>query len=272
MKAILMDVTRCTGCESCVDACIGTNELDQARALHDRAAVADGLSAERYLSVLRVGEGRFARKSCLHCLEPSCVAACLVGGLTKSANGPVVYDPEKCIGCRYCMIACPFEIPRYEWDATRPYVHKCDMCAGRQREGLAPACVAACPHGALLFGERDALITEAHARIAAGKKAYRPHIWGEHEVGGTSVLYIADVALDRLDWPDPSDRPIPTLTTPLIEKTPAIGLSVATGLLGINWVIRRRMRRQAEDTARATESEDATAVSMPGKDAKHDRE
>jgi formate dehydrogenase iron-sulfur subunit len=246
MKAILVDVTRCTGCETCVAACIETNGTDPERAARDRATVRDGLSADRYLAIEREDEGRFARKSCLHCLEPSCVAACLVGGLTKTAAGPVVYDPDKCIGCRYCMLACPFHVPRYEWDTTRPLMRKCDMCAERQTRGEPPACVAACPHDALVWGERDALLAEAHARISAGHGRYRPHVWGEHEIGGTCVLYVADVPLATLDWPDASAPALPTLTTPLIEKTPAIGLSVAGGLLGLNWIIRRRMQREGE--------------------------
>jgi formate dehydrogenase iron-sulfur subunit len=247
MNAILMDVTRCTGCESCVAACLEDNGLDPARAARDRAVVRDGLSADRWLSLLRVEEGRFARKSCLHCLEPSCVAACLVGGLEKTSAGPVVYDPDKCIGCRYCMIACPFHVPRYEWDETAPFMRKCDMCADRQARGEPPACVAACPHEALLFGERHALLAEARRRIERGRGRYLPRIWGEHEFGGTSLLYVSDVDLDALDWPEPQRSAIPDLTTPLIEKTPLIGLSVASSLLGINWVVRRRMRRAAEE-------------------------
>jgi formate dehydrogenase iron-sulfur subunit len=203
--------------------------------------------------VIEVDTGRFARKSCLHCLEPSCVAACLVGGLTKTAGGPVVYDPAKCIGCRYCMIACPFHVPRYEWQELRPTMAKCDMCAGRQAQGLAPACVEACPHGALVFGERQELLARARALIASGGGLYLPRVWGEHELGGTSVLYISDVDLAALDWPEPGARAIPDLTTPLIEKTPLIGLSVASGLLGVNWVIRRRMRRRAEGAAPASQ-------------------
>jgi formate dehydrogenase iron-sulfur subunit len=249
MNAILFDVARCTGCEKCVAACVAERGLDPARADRARAEARDGLSEDRWLAIRKVADGRFTRNSCLHCLDPSCVSACLVGGLTKTALGPVVYDPAKCIGCRYCMLACPFHVPRYQWREERPYVRKCDMCVDRQRRGEVPACVAACPHEALAFGERDALLAEARARIAAGRAGspkYLDHIWGERELGGTSVLYVSDVSLEALGWPVPEAPPIPELTVPLIEKTPFIGLSVASCLLGIHWVIRRRMELGAE--------------------------
>jgi formate dehydrogenase iron-sulfur subunit len=251
MRAILVDVTRCTGCERCVDACAETKGIDPLKVQLDRLISGDGLSKNRLLSVPQVATGRFARMSCMHCLEPSCVSACLVGGITKTPDGPVVYDPEKCIGCRYCMLACPFHIPRYEWGETIPFMVKCDMCADRQTHGLAPACVEACPHEALQFGDRDALLREAHELIAHGHGAYLPRVWGEHELGGTSVLYISDVDLGAMGWPGPRTAPIPSLTEPLIAKTPFIGLSVAAGLLGIHWVIRRRMRLAGEASAGA---------------------
>jgi formate dehydrogenase iron-sulfur subunit len=246
MKAILVDVTRCTGCERCVDACIEVNGTDPLKAQVDRVAAKDGLSENRLLSLVGVAPGRFARMSCMQCVEPSCVAACLVGGITKTPQGPVVYDPDKCIGCRYCMLACPFHVPRYEWDQPIPYMKKCTMCAGRQAEGLEPACVDACPNDALQFGERDELLRAARERIAANPGAYVPRIWGEHEFGGTCVLYLSDVDLAGIGWPEPRTAAIPSLTEPLISKTPLIGLGVASGLLGINWIIRRRMKLASE--------------------------
>jgi formate dehydrogenase iron-sulfur subunit len=249
MRAILVDVTRCTGCERCVDACVEKNGTDPVKAQIDRLVSADGLSENRLLSVPQVAAGRFSRLSCMHCLEPSCVSACLVGGITKTPEGPVVYDPEKCIGCRYCMLACPFHVPRYEWGETTPFMRKCDMCADRQAEGREPACVEACPNEALRFGERDDLLREAHELIDRHRGAYLPRVWGEHEFGGTSVLYMSDVDLGAMGWPGPRTAPIPSLTEPLIAKTPFVGLSVAAGLLGINWVIRRRMRLARESAA-----------------------
>jgi formate dehydrogenase iron-sulfur subunit len=247
--AILVDVTKCTGCERCVGACVEENGLDPVQAQKDRATTEDGLSDNRLLSILQVEDGRFARMSCMHCVEPSCVSACLVGGITKTPEGPVVYDPDKCIGCRYCMLACPFHVPRYEWDETLPYMKKCAMCFQRLDDGLEPACVEACPNDALHFGERDDLLRKAHDLIAANRGRYVDRVWGEHEFGGTSVLYLSDVDLASLGWPAPNTEAIPSLTEPLIEKTPFIGLSVAGGLLGLNWIIQRRRRLGAEAVA-----------------------
>ena len=245
MNGMLVDVTKCTGCERCVAACTEANGLDPLLSQRDRASTRDGLSANRLVSLVEVN-GRFARDGCMHCLEPACVDACLVGGITKTPEGPVVYDPEKCIGCRYCMLACPFHVPRYQWSATVPFMMKCALCNQRLEQGRLPACVEACPSGALQFGSRDELLAEAHQRIAGHTGSYLPRVWGEHEYGGTSVLYISDVDLHLLGWPAAGMASIPSLTRPLIAKTPAIGLSVAGCLLSVNWVIRRRMKLARE--------------------------
>lgn len=241
MYSILVDITKCTGCEKCVDACIKANGLNPQKADYDRAAAKDGLSDHRFLSILEIGEGRLARKSCMHCLEPSCVSACLVGGLTKTKEGPVVYDPDKCIGCRYCMLSCPFHIPRYEWDKTTPYVKKCHMCYEKLKDGEIPACVAACPNKAITFGERDELLSLAKSKIKSDKR-YINHVWGEKEFGGTSVIFISDTDLATLGWPENENESIPEMTEPLIEKTPLIGGSVALSLIGLNWIVGRRKK------------------------------
>jgi formate dehydrogenase iron-sulfur subunit len=257
MYGILVDVTRCIACEKCVIACVERNGLDPYLAEHDRATISDGLSANRLSTVLKVSDSRFARKSCMHCLEPSCVSACLVGGITKAPEGPVIYDPAKCIGCRYCMLACPFHIPRYQWDKVIPFMVKCDMCYNRVTNERLPACVEACPEGALEFGKRDELLKIARTRLRQNPSDYIDHIWGEKEFGGTSVMYISDVDLAAIGWPTPEPEAIPELTEPLIHKTPVIGLSVAFGLVGINWIIKRRMKR-------ANERHELTSTRPPG--------
>jgi formate dehydrogenase iron-sulfur subunit len=243
---ILIDVTRCIACEKCVLACVERNELNPKLAERDRAVIDDGLSANRLSTIHKVDDGRFARKSCMHCLEPSCVSACLVGGISKTAEGPVVYDPDKCIGCRYCMLACPFHIPRYQWDKIAPFMIKCDMCNDRILQNRPPACVEACPQDVLRFGERGSLLKLAHSRIDENPGRYLNHVWGEKEFGGTSVLYISDVDLAEIGWPSPEPESIPHLTEPLIHKTPFIGMSVAVSLVGINWIVKRRMKLAEE--------------------------
>lgn len=254
MFGILIDVTRCTACEKCVAACVARNEGDIWTAEHDRATIKDGLSAHRLSTVIKVDDGRFAKKSCMHCLEPSCVSACLVGGLTRTPDGPVIYDKDKCIGCRYCMLACPFHIPRYEWDKTIPFVAKCDMCLDRLTQNLPPACVEACPNGALKVGERGQLLSEAWSIIRESGGGYLEHVWGEKEFGGTSVMYISDVDLDALGWPETAASSIPSLTEPLVHKTPLIGLGVAVGLVSLNWIIKRRNELAARSVDEKTEA------------------
>jgi formate dehydrogenase iron-sulfur subunit len=249
MYGILVDVTRCIACEKCVLACVERNNLDPDLAELDRATKDDGLSSNRLSTILKVSDNRFARKSCLHCVEPGCVSACLVGGIQKSSSGPVIYDPDKCIGCRYCMLACPFHIPRYQWDKTVPLMIKCDMCYDRLNKHQLPACVEACPQGVLEFGERDDLLKTAKKRIQENPGVYINHIWGEKEFGGTSVIYISDVDLAGAGWPDYEPEAIPHLTEPLIHKTPFIGLSVGLGLVGVNWIIRRRIKLANENNS-----------------------
>jgi formate dehydrogenase iron-sulfur subunit len=253
MVGILFDVTRCTGCERCVDACVEVNGLDPVAAARDRATT-DGLSANRLLSLVPVGDDRFARMSCMHCVEPSCVAACLVGGISKTPEGPVVYDPDKCIGCRYCMLACPFHVPRYEWGETKPFVKKCSMCFERVVDGEMPACVEACPNDALASGPRDELLAEAQARIRNAPDLYLPRVWGEKEWGGTSVLIVSDVDLVQAGWPATDTAAIPSLTEPLIRKTPLIGTAVAAGTWALSAIIQRRQRLMGSETNRDDEN------------------
>jgi hypothetical protein len=143
------------------------------------------------------------------------------------------------------MLACPFHIPRYEWAATAPFVKKCDMCLPRVKRGDIPACVEACPNQALEFGRRGELLELARTRIKSAPSKYISHIWGEHEFGGTSVLYLSDVNLETLGWPEPGAIPIPEITEPLISKTPHIGITVLASLCGLNWIIRRRTQLMA---------------------------
>jgi formate dehydrogenase iron-sulfur subunit len=240
MVALFVDITKCSGCEQCVTACVNANKLNIDKANANRATVKDGLSANRLLSIIKIDRGRFARLSCMHCIDPSCVSACLVGGLSKTPEGPIIYDPDKCIGCRYCMLACPFHIPRYEWDKSTPFVKKCSLCYEELQHGGIPACVKTCPNNAILFGNRNNLLQHAHKVIESNNSTYINHIWGETEFGGTSVLYISDVDLGKMGWPDKDTDAIPSLTEPLIKKTPFIGATVAGCLFGLNWIIKRR--------------------------------
>ena len=248
MKAILTDVTRCIGCEECVEACRRVNGLGEERP-YRWIRTEDRLSADRFTTIVRK-DGYFIRKQCRHCLEPACASACPVGALHKTPEGPVVYDSEKCLGCRYCMMACPFGIPRYSWYSPVPYVRKCTMCyETRIRKGLQPACTEACPVQATIFGERDELLKEAHKRIAENPNKYMPKVFGETEVGGTLVLYLAPISLDVLSLGLPvGDDPLPLRTLPAMMAVPPafIGMGVLMG--GLYWLIERRNRLRSEQS------------------------
>ena len=138
------------------------------------------------------------------------------------------------------MLACPFHVPRYQWGKTLPYMVKCNMCADRLARNELPACVETCPQKALTFGDRDSLLKEARASIRQGPRRYINHIWGEREFGGTCVMYISDVDLAALGWPAGRAAPIPSLTEPLLHKTPFFALGIVSGLAGLNWIVQRQ--------------------------------
>jgi len=247
--AILTDVTKCIGCEDCVAACKKANDSGADDAPWKWQSEATGLSSTRWTTIERAPEGRFVRVHCRHCLDPGCAAACPVSALKVTAEGAVAYDPSICLGCRYCLMACPFVMTRYEWESANPRVRKCILCyeeikAGRMKQ---PACTKACPTEATIFGERKALLAEAHRRIDAEPGKYIDHVWGEHEVGGTSVIYISDVDLTAAGWPARlSERPVPELATRVLNTVPATFLTVGAAMVGINWVVKRRQTIAAE--------------------------
>jgi len=248
--AILTDTTLCTGCETCVAACKKTYGLGRDRMWRWQDEV-DSLSSTRFTTIIRRPDNKFIRQQCRHCNEPACASACIVGALKKEDMGPVTYDSGKCMGCRYCMMACPFGIPRYEWESTAPKVRKCILCYPRLKEGKQPACTEACPYGATIFGTRAEMLAEARRRIRENPGRYypagNPKIYGEHEVGGTSVLYLSDISLDFLSWgPQPGDEPLPALTWAALSKVPPMVLGVAGLMSGVYWVIGRRIQLQAE--------------------------
>jgi Fe-S-cluster-containing dehydrogenase component len=194
---VLVDSTQCLGCRSCEAACAEAHGLPEPERMGDEAIFAEHReTGERQFTVVNKatgdGDDRYAKSQCMHCVVPACASACPVKALDKTKDGPVVYHEDRCIGCRYCMISCPFGVPKYEYDKAVPYVRKCDLCAPRLAEGKPPACVANCPAGALQFGKRSELLAEARRRVYAPGSKYLPHVYGENEAGGTSYLYIAD--------------------------------------------------------------------------------
>ncbi len=268
-QAILTDATKCIGCEKCVDACKRENHLpdDLSRSWKVRI---DSLSSTRFTTVVR-HDGEYVREQCRHCVQPACVSACPVGALQKRSDGPVVYDSDRCMGCRYCMMACPFGVPRYEWEKAVPHIKKCTMCAPRLDRGLQPACVEACPTHATIFGDRDELLAEAHRRLRASPERYLQTVYGENDVGGTSVLLIAGVPLDFLNrGRAPGDRPLPSRTWAALSKVPTIVLAVGGLAAGTWWITRRRMKLAEMNAEALPDSASGTEAHPSGDGAPQD--
>ncbi|MBD3402562.1 4Fe-4S dicluster domain-containing protein [candidate division GN15 bacterium] len=238
--AILTDITRCIGCLECVAACKREYnlEVDVPRRWQNN----DGLSAENWTSVLHKPGPHYIRKQCRHCLEPACASACPVGALHQTDIGAVMYENDKCLGCRYCMMACPYGIPRYDWDEQVPYVRKCILCHDKVKAGGQPACTSVCPTEATIFGDRAELLAEAHKRIKENPGKYIDHVWGEHEVGGTSVLYISDINLDFLCYKPNMKTSLPTTTEAAMKSVPVAFVGMGGVMLGLNWIIKRRQK------------------------------
>lgn len=221
---VLVDTTLCIGCRQCELAC----DLENTHSGRAPASFDDTLVFEThrrpadnaYTVVNRFHDPAQPDKTytmkvqCMHCNYPACVSGCIVGALEKHPAGPVIYDAWKCIGCRYCIIACPFQIPAYEYgNALDPQVRKCTFCFERVVEqGREPACVSICPTEALTFGTRQQLIDIARARIKAQPDAYVDHIYGEHEIGGTSWMYLTPTDIKHSELPELRPDPLPPET------------------------------------------------------------
>ena len=241
-RAILVDITKCIGCRACEHSC---------KELHGFPKETEAKLSPTALTVIEEHGDKFVRRMCMHCQEPACASACLVGALKKTATGPVTYAADKCIGCRYCLVACPFNVPRYEWTKLVPYVKKCDMCSARQANGQPPACVEACPTNASIVGWRDEILEEAQRRVLGG--GYVKHIYGSEEAGGTSVFFISDIEFEKLGFPAPPKQSMPTLSASALGDVPTVVL-VGGGLLsGLYWITQRRQEVAALESKHRTQ-------------------
>jgi formate dehydrogenase iron-sulfur subunit len=235
-RAILYDSTLCVGCKLCEEACATRWGLPY----DDKIAEQERLSAQKLTTVRTAGE-HFGRKLCMHCEDPTCVSVCPVKAMQKTEFGPVIYDADRCFGCRYCMQACPFQVPVYEWHSRTPRVRKCNMCYERQLEGKPTACTEACPTGATICGERDELIREAKQRITSKPGEYIQAIYGLHEAGGTSVFMLSAIPFEQLGLNTKVPlEPIPALTWRALKVVPDVVTAGTTLLGGIYWITHRR--------------------------------
>jgi Fe-S-cluster-containing dehydrogenase component len=230
---MLTDLSACVGCRSCERACNETYNMPKPDKPYEDGSVfkerrwPDGKTytvVNRFDGVGRSKRTAYRKVQCNHCLEPACATACPIHAYEKTPEGSVMYDEDLCFGCRYCVIACPFNIPGYDYDsAFEPKIVKCIMCYPRLKENKMPACAEACPSGAITFGRRDDLIKLAKKKIADNPDKYINHIYGEYEVGGTSWLYISDVPFEDLGFPtNIPDKPIIELTKGYMQTVPII--------------------------------------------------
>ncbi len=252
---MLIDLSKCMGCRGCQVACKQWNDLPaEPTMLGDDYTNPQQRSAYTWTTIEFLTaevEGKtvstFTKNGCMHCEHPACEAACIAGAITKQENGAVTIDHDKCIGCRYCQVACPFGVPKYEYDKPVPKMQKCDLCFDRISVGLEPACAATCPNDAIQFGDRAELLQLAKERIANGNGKYIDHVYGEHEAGGTAVMYISSVPLDltKLNQ-NVTEEEIPNFTWKAMKQLPALLSVVATASLGLLAYSNRRSKLEAE--------------------------
>lgn len=231
--AVLMDTTRCIGCRQCEIACAEVNGLPVPNPAED-----DGLAGLRdttpdrftVVNAYETEKGKvFIKKQCLHCWQPACAAACPTNAMEKTPQGPVTWHPDRCLGCRYCMLACPFNIPRFEYFSANPRIRKCTMCFSRLKAGKIPACVAACPMDALQFGKKRDLMEIARSRIYNNPNTYVRQIYGEYEAGGTGWLYLSNVPFDQLGFrSDLGTMTFPDYTREFLYAVPLVLLGLPT--------------------------------------------
>ncbi len=215
-SGVLVDTSLCIGCRRCEWACNEWNKnanrpvkefeasVNEEKSVFDkiRRTHAGNFTVVNRFKSSKDGNPIYVKKQCMHCEEPGCLSSCFVDAYSKTGKGSVLYNPSVCIGCRYCMLACPFDIPAYEYnDALNPQITKCTMCYDRITEpGFVPACVEICPAGVMRFGKRKDLINLAHEKINSNPGKYVDHVYGEHEVGGTSWLYLSTVPFEQIGF------------------------------------------------------------------------
>ena len=247
---VLVDTTRCVGCRSCEVACAEANHLpvpdtgDESVFEKERQTTVSQLTVvNRYQT--QKGEV-FVKRQCMHCNQPGCVSACLVKAMEKRKEGPVIWN-SNCMGCRYCMPSCPFEMPKFEYESSNPRIQKCNLCWDRLKKGEKPACVESCPEEALIFGTRKELIEEANRRIYQKPGEYFPHIYGEHEVGGTGYLYLSKVPFEQIGFrTDLGTAPYPEFTKGFLYSVPLVLLLWPAFLIGVNTLTKREEEKRSK--------------------------
>ena len=250
--AMLFDSTRCVGCKTCMVACKRTNNLPPERdedGIHD-APIDLSAYTRTVIKLYKEGDKHaYFKAQCFHCVDPACVSVCPVGAIKKDEKTGIVYVTDACLGCRYCQMACPFNVPKFEWNAAIPKkIEKCDMCwYTNVKEGKQPACCEVCPNQAIIFGKRDELLAEAKRRIRENPDRYVPRVYGEAEVGGTGYFVIAGVEFKKLGLPK---LPMisPARVSEGVQHTVYKGFIAPVVLFGtvLTLTVRNKKKRQKE--------------------------
>jgi len=264
-RGVLSDNTLCIGCRKCEEACNRVNEHPAPEQPFDDLSVFERqrrTTNTAFTVVNRYQPGPdpkhtvFRKVQCNHCLEPACAAVCFVKAFKKTPSGAVVYDASVCVGCRYCLMACPFGIPTYEYEeAFSPRVQKCTLCYPRITEGLLPGCVEVCPTGALVYGKRRDLIKIARRRIEANPDRYIDHIYGETEMGGTSWLYLSGTPFGAIGQrEDLGPKPALEFTAGALSAVPMVIGLWPVFLVGAYAMSRRNAKTHQADQREAIET------------------
>ena len=247
---ILYDSTRCMACQNCEYACSDQYELPYSKTFPEVGLVRKTDETTRVvINSYETSEGeQYIRHACNHCNSPACASACLTKAMYKTPEGPVIWQEDKCMGCRSCMIACPFDVPKFEYNSPNPKIQKCRMCYELVKEGGIPACVDSCLYDALKFGKRRDLLEEANKRIYTNPDRYVHSIYGEHEVGGTGILYLASAPFEELDLKtNLGSKAYPELNKTFLSSVPAVLILWPAFLLGLNNSLVERKNKIAKD-------------------------
>jgi formate dehydrogenase beta subunit len=253
---MLYDTTLCIGCKACVSACSEANGLkpdtgtsgglwQMPKYLNDKTKNIIKLYVDK-----KTGLRSFVKAQCMHCIDPACVSACPMAALQKEPKqGIVTWTSSRCIGCRYCQVACPFNIPKFEWSEVNPQIVKCEFCKHRLDVGKIPACCEVCPRKAVIYGTYDEMIREARRRVADHPgKYYEDRIYGEDEAGGTQVLYLTHVAPEKLGHLIPLEAESLPEKVESVQKTLYMGFLtpvLAYGVLAS--ILRKRWKEHEEE-------------------------
>lgn len=254
-KGVLVDTTRCIGCRSCEEACAEVHGLPVPNISDNSVFQEKRDTSTTQLTVVNRFETEkgpfFVKRQCMHCGQPGCVAACLVKAMQKHDEGPVTWATN-CMGCRYCMVSCPFDIPKFEYNSWNPKIQKCNLCwEERLKAGGIPGCVEACPTETLIFGTKRELVEEARYRIYREPKKYFNYIYGENEVGGTSWIYLSAVPFEQLGFKtDLGAVAYPEYSTGFLYSVPIVLILWPAFLMGLSYLTRREEENKKKEGKR----------------------